>query len=403
MSQQLARRIGTVSALVAAVSLSTVAGLWPVAGAALAEPLTASAKKVAPEPVAEQEPGDPTQEAAPAPAPAPGVKGPGAKAGGGQQETGLSTPGRRERPSRTGDGALSEAPETGADGGAETGAGSGPPRRVPGQTGPDKEDAAPTPVGPQPVGPRAGVPGAEAPGAGAPKAEKPAAEAPAPAPKAAAPKEPAPKAAAPKEPAPKAAAPAPRRPAPKAAAPKIAFPAPKAPAPKAPAREVAAPVGPPLPAAPAAPPVARRVMGGPQIPAVAPAAPAPGVVRVVEVGPQLPATPARGLRFTPAAPWGVAAAPAPAEAAAPSDPPPLGTTQGEVTHVLSGLATGTAEAVIRTPGLPLGMLAAVLVFLLLHGQIDRRDPKIAAVRIEDDEPLEFGRLGPVRLRVVPAA
>jgi hypothetical protein len=353
LSQQLARRTGTVGVLVAAASLSAVAGFWPLAGAALAEPLTASAQKIQPQPVAEQETGGP------------------------------STPGRRDRPTRTGDGALTETTETST--GADSGAGSSPP----------KENAAPTPVGPQPVDPRAG---AESPGADAPKAGKPAAEAPAPAPKAAAPKAPAPEAAvpAPKAPAPKA--PAPKVRVPKAPAPTVAFPAPEAPAPKAPAREVAAPVGPPLPAAPAAPPVARRVLVGPQIPTAAPATPAPGVVRAMEVGPQLPAAPGRRLRSAPA----VAAAAAPAEPAAPSDPPPLGTTQGEVTHVLSGLATGTAEAVIRTPGLPLGVLAVVLVFLLLHGQIDRRDPKLAAVRIEDDEPLEFGALGRVRLRVVPA-
>lgn len=77
---------------------------------------------------------------------------------------------------------------------------------------------------------------------------------------------------------------------------------------------------------------------------------------------------------------------------------------GDLTSALPGVAAGTAEAVADTPGIPLGIAAVVVLFLLVQNRIDRRDPKLALARIEDDEPLEFTpRAEVVHLRLLQAA
>jgi hypothetical protein len=61
----------------------------------------------------------------------------------------------------------------------------------------------------------------------------------------------------------------------------------------------------------------------------------------------------------------------------------------DIAEALPALATGTVEAVASRPEIPAGLVVVVVVFLLLQGRIDRRDPKLALVRLEDDAPLDF--------------
>lgn len=73
-------------------------------------------------------------------------------------------------------------------------------------------------------------------------------------------------------------------------------------------------------------------------------------------------------------------------------------------EALPTFAVQTVGAVARTPEWPLGIGVVVLLFLLVQNRIDRRDPKLATTRLEDEAPLEFAPLpGRPDLRRVVAA
>ncbi|MEX2291530.1 MAG: hypothetical protein WD794_14555 [Mycobacteriales bacterium] len=155
--------------------------------------------------------------------------------------------------------------------------------------------------------------------------------------------------------------------------------------PVAPVEPVAVPVGPQVPAAAVAAPVVqplRLTTGGESAAAAGPLLSRKAIVAAADAQPLRP----------------LGGGTAVSRPAADSKPEPI-----HLASALPGLATTTAQAVGDTPELPLGIAAVVVLFLLLQNRIDRRDPKLALARIEDDEPLEFSETGPVHLRLVSAA
>lgn len=175
--------------------------------------------------------------------------------------------------------------------------------------------------------------------------------------------------------------------------------------------------GPPTAAAaggpPAAAPRAVRPAAGPVLPMVGPVpVRVAAAVSAPVMGPHVPRT----ARPTVLAPTGngpdrargAAAAPVPVRPVAigpivlravPSQRRPVG-----LGEALPTVAVQTVGAVARTPEWPLGIAVVVLLFLLVQNRIDRRDPKLATTRLEDEAPLEFAPLsGRPDLRLVVAA
>lgn len=154
-------------------------------------------------------------------------------------------------------------------------------------------------------------------------------------------------------------------------------------------------------AAPAGGPVAAprsvRPAAGPAVPVVGPVA-----VRVAApvMGPHVPWT----SRPTALASAGSRSDRARAAAAAPlpvrpdgAEPIALPAVHPQPSPVdlgaaLPTVAVQTVGAVARTPEWPLGIAVVVLLFLLMQNRIDRRDPKLAQARLEDEAPLEFAPL-----------
>ena len=145
-----------------------------------------------------------------------------------------------------------------------------------------------------------------------------------------------------------------------------------------PAAGAVAPVARPVPVTAAAP-VAAPVMG-PHVPwtsrptALATAGSRSGRARVVAAEPL-------SLRPRPVGPIALPAVH--------PQPRPLPVDLGTA---LPTVAVQTVGAVARTPEWPLGIAVVVLLFLLMQNRIDRRDPKLAQARLEDEAPLEFAPL-----------
>ena len=183
-------------------------------------------------------------------------------------------------------------------------------------------------------------------------------------------------------------------PAPAAAKPAAAKPAAAKPAVGKPAAQAprAAPAG-----GPVAAPRSVRPAAGPAVPVVGPVA-----VRVAApvMGPHVPWT----SRPTALASAGSRSDRARAAAAAPlpvrpdgAEPIALPAVHPQPSPVdlgaaLPTVAVQTVGAVARTPEWPLGIAVVVLLFLLMQNRIDRRDPKLAQARLEDEAPLEFAPL-----------
>ena len=169
------------------------------------------------------------------------------------------------------------------------------------------------------------------------------------------------------------------------------------------------------PAGPAVGPVARPRSSAPVVGPVVPAAPPDRVADPAPVmGPQVPraARPSalatagsRSGRAQVAAADAVPLRPSGAEPIALPDvvaqPRPLPVDLGTA---LPTVAAQTVGAVARTPEWPLGIVGVVLVFLLVQNRIDRRDPKLSHAHVEDEAPLDFEPLsGRPQLRLVTAA
>lgn len=110
----------------------------------------------------------------------------------------------------------------------------------------------------------------------------------------------------------------------------------------------------------------------------------------------IPVTPRTSAVSLPLRPRGVDPAPRALPDVLPDTPADLA--------ALPYAVSGAAESVAARPALPIGIALVVVLFLLTQSRMDRRDPKLALARVDDDEPLEFGRAGEiVHLRLVHAA
>ena len=441
MSQSLARRTGTVGALVAAAGMTMVAGMWPALGMAsaadtppgqiedgahaaaapgqvgapgqVAKEVVESvpgpvADNAVPEPSAPQEsaPGQVKKDAAAPDATAPDATAPGAAAPVAQE----SAPGQVKK-EQVDDAATGLPPST------TTGAEAAPtdkgkpaaPPAVAGQpvtgpaTGVDSKNEAAGPPAPKQAGAQPAVGPATGVGSGSTKADPGTTSTP---------------------------IPPPAEPAPADRAKGQA-----APAPASGSRQGQRGGETGGNAAPLAPRPVRPVQTGPQIPAPAATPVQAGQTPVppVRVGPAVPVAavpvqPDRKPAPSGAAGQGVAGQLSRKGLLAAADPFPLRPTGAggsfvsqparpaqpaqlaqpaavtiDLAAALPALANNTAEAVARTPELPLGIGAVVVLFLLLQGRVDRRDPKLTAARLEGDEPLVFRDTGQIHLRMVTAA